>query len=144
MTGSVIIIGDIHGQYYDFMKILTLIGDIDETIPCDLLFLGDYVDRGANSVEVMTLIMALKINFPKNVMLLRGNHESRCMTISYNFMKETVDKYNQDIYERFMGAFDCLPLACIVNKKFFCVHGGISEKLLHVIRLLIQCKDINN
>lgn len=74
MNGSVVIIGDIHGQYYDFMKILTLIGDIDESLPSNLLFLGDYVDRGANSVEVMTLIMALKINYPKNVMLLRGNH----------------------------------------------------------------------
>ena len=74
ISGSACIIGDIHGQYYDFLKILTLIGDIDEEIKGNLLFLGDYVDRGSNSIEVMTLIMALKINYPKNVFLLRGNH----------------------------------------------------------------------
>ena len=80
----------------------------------------------------MTLIMALKINYPKNVFLLRGNHESRCMTNTYNFMKETVTKYNQSVYERFMFAFDALPLACLINKSFFCVHGGISDKMMDV------------
>ena len=80
--------------------------------------------------------MALKVNYPKDVILLRGNHESRCMTNTYNFMRETVEKYNQDIYEQFMITFDCLPLAAIVNKRFFCVHGGISDKLLLI-------KDIN-
>jgi len=76
--------------------------------------------------------MALKINYPKNVFLLRGNHESRCMTNTYNFMKETVTKYNQSVYERFMFAFDALPLACLINKSFFCVHGGISDKMMDV------------
>ena len=87
ISGPIWIIGDIHGQYYDFMKILSLIGNIEESLPCKLLFLGDYVDRGANSVEVITLILALKLNYPKDVILLRGNHESRCMTNTYNFMK---------------------------------------------------------
>lgn len=90
------------------------------------------MDRGANSIEVMTLIMALKVNYPKNVFLLRGNHESRCMTSLYNFMLETNDKYNQDIYQHFMTAFDNLPLACLVNKTMFCVHGGLSPELLKV------------
>lgn len=76
--------------------------------------------------------MALKVNYPKNVFLLRGNHESRCMTNSYNFMKEVMSKYNQSVYERFMEAFDSMPLACLVNKSFFCVHGGISDKMIEV------------
>ena len=74
--------------------------------------------------------MALKVNYPKKVILLRGNHESRCMTSLYNFMTETLSKYGQQIYEKFMLAFDALPLACLVNKKFFCVHGGITDKLI--------------
>lgn len=48
-------------------------------------------------------------------------------------MAETISKYNQEVYESFMSAYDSLPLACLVNKKFFCVHGGISDKLLSVI-----------
>ena len=92
-----IIIGDIHGQYFDFLKVLSQLSGsiINDRIKDYILFLGDYVDRGANSIEVMTIIMALKINNPKNVILLRGNHESRCMTSLYNFMTETTDKYNQ-------------------------------------------------
>jgi serine/threonine-protein phosphatase 2B catalytic subunit len=94
----VTIIGDIHGQYYDFLKILTKIKNVEETLTTNILFLGDYVDRGVNSVEVITFIMALKINNPKRVYMLRGNHESRCMTHTYNFMKEVTSKYNQSIY----------------------------------------------
>lgn len=67
--------GDIHGQYYDLLKILSLVPDLDaDDKKGYYLFLGDYVDRGSNSVEVMTLIMALKVNHPKRVILLRGNH----------------------------------------------------------------------
>ena len=102
INGDVAIVGDIHGQYYDFLKVLTKIGDVEENLTGNILFLGDYVDRGSNSVEVMTFVMALKVNYPKNVFLLRGNHESRCMTNSYNFMKEVLSKYNQSVYERFM------------------------------------------
>lgn len=135
ISGNVTIIGDIHGQYFDFMKILTKLGNsfLHEKLESHLLFLGDYVDRGANSIEVCTLIMALKINNPKKVTLLRGNHESRCMTTLYNFMTETIEKYNQDIYQLFMIAFDNLPLACLVNKNLFCVHGGLSSELATVI-----------
>ena len=67
------IVGDIHGQYYDFLKLLEpeTGGDpLDTTY----LFLGDYVDRGNFSVEVMALILALKISYPKTVIMLRGNH----------------------------------------------------------------------
>jgi serine/threonine-protein phosphatase 2B catalytic subunit len=134
VAGTVTIVGDIHGNYFDFLKILTKIGDLDEASTGSVLFLGDYVDRGVNSVEVITFIMALKINYPQAIILLRGNHESRCMTITYNFMKEVLLKYNQTTYERFMVAFDALPLVCLVNKHFFCVHGGISDKMMNVRR----------
>ncbi len=77
------VVGDIHGQYYDFEKILDLGGmpaKGGEVAQNKYLFLGDYVDRGGFSVEVIILLYAFKLNFPNEVLLLRGNHECRQMT----------------------------------------------------------------
>lgn len=80
-----IIIGDIHGQFYDFLKILSLCPSL-ETEPKEyLLFLGDYVDRGPMGVEVIMLLMALKVKYPKKILMLRGNHETIQMTQTMNF-----------------------------------------------------------
>jgi serine/threonine-protein phosphatase 2B catalytic subunit len=82
------------------------------------LFMGDYVDRGIYSVEVMILLMALKLNFPQSMILLRGNHECRNMTQHFTFREETIRKYDEDIYTLFMEFFDSMPLSAIVNKKY--------------------------
>lgn len=71
-----VFIGDIHGQYYDLHHILRLIDRLHEL---NHVFLGDYVDRGMFSVEVILLLYAIKLNYPKSVFLLRGNHECRQM-----------------------------------------------------------------
>lgn len=91
------------------------------------------MDRGTNSIEVIVYLMALKVLYPKNVYMLRGNHESRAMTELYNFKTECMEKYSQDIYTEIMDVLDWLPLACIVNRRFFCVHGGISDKFSEVM-----------
>ena len=126
LVEPVVIIGDIHGQFYDFLEIIELAGS---PIDNKYLFLGDYVDRGAFSVEVVLVLYALKLNFPNSVFLLRGNHESRQLTSYFNFRHEVLSKYDQDLYDRFMESFDSMPLACTVNQKFFCVHGGISPSI---------------
>jgi serine/threonine-protein phosphatase 2B catalytic subunit len=87
------------------------------------------VDRGAFSVEVVILLYALKINFPGDVYMLRGNHECRQMTQYFNFRNECLQKYDLETYDMFMDSFDALPIACIVNEKFIAVHGGISPSL---------------
>lgn len=126
LEDPVTIIGDIHGQYYDLIKILELAGDLSNT---KYLFLGDYVDRGAFSIEVLLLLYSLKINFPSTILMLRGNHECRQLTSFFNFRAECLIKYDLEVYERITESFDALPLSCLVNKRFLSLHGGISPDL---------------
>jgi serine/threonine-protein phosphatase 2B catalytic subunit len=120
------VVGDIHGQFYDAIKIFEIGGDPSDT---KYLFLGDFVDRGAFSIEVLVLLYSVKVNYPKTVVMLRGNHECRQMTTYFNFRAECLYKYDQEIYDMFMDSFDLMPLSCIINGKFIAVHGGISPEL---------------
>ena len=122
----IVIVGDIHGQYHDLCHMLDKAGPPPNI---NYLFLGDYVDRGIYGVEVLILLMVIKINFPKNVILLRGNHESRNMTENFTFREETISAYDMDVYNNFMEVFDSMPIACIVDNKYFGMHGGISPDL---------------
>jgi len=92
----------------------------------NLVFLGDFVDRGAWSIEVMCYLLCLKLQHPKNIVMLRGNHETRAMTETFTFRDECLKKFDEEVYEEFCDLFDTLPLACDVNGDYLCVHGGIS------------------
>lgn len=126
LEDPITIVGDIHGQFYDLATILK-IGGVPENNR--YIFLGDYVDRGEFSVEVLILLLSLKLCFPNNIFLLRGNHETREMTNRYSYFAECMYKYDQEVFQVSMELFDNLPIAAIVNKKFFLVHGGISPKI---------------
>lgn len=126
VSDPVTIVGDIHGQFYDLVKLLTVGGDPETN---KYVFLGDYVDRGNFGLEVLLLLMALKISLPKSVFLLRGNHESRQMTISFNFRQEVLAKYDQEIFDRLMDVFDAMPVSAVINQKFIAFHGGISPEI---------------
>lgn len=91
--------------------------------------MGDYVDRGIFSVEWVILLFWLKLNFPETFILLRGNHEWRNMTDHFTFREETIKKFDQEVYDLIMEAFDALPLAWLAGKKYFAMHGGISPDL---------------
>ena len=125
------VIGDIHGQFYDLLHILQ---KLSAEAPVKYLFLGDYVDRGHYSLEVMLVVLALKVANPQNVVLLRGNHETRQMASQHSFRQELVAKKGQDqqLFDAFMDLFDHLPLACVLNGKHFCVHGGLSPSILRL------------
>ena len=142
VDAPVIICGDIHGQFYDLKNIFKVGGEIPEK---KYLFLGDYVDRGYNSVETLEYLLCLKLKYEGRITLLRGNHESRQICFTYGFYEEVTKKYgNANPWRYFNEVFDYLPIAAIVEGKLFCVHGGLSPKICYIdqIRLLNRLQEI--
>ena len=142
VSAPVIICGDIHGQIYDLIELFKKGGEIPNS---RYVFMGDYVDRGYNGVEVLELLLALKVKYPEHITLLRGNHESRQICFAYGFYEEITRKYgNANAWEYFTDLFDYLPLAALVEGKIFCVHGGLSPLISTVdqIRLINRKMEI--
>jgi serine/threonine-protein phosphatase PP1 catalytic subunit len=120
------IVGDIHGQYFDLLRLFEYGGFPPES---NYLFLGDYVDRGPNGLETICLLFAYKIKYPLNFFMLRGNHESAAINRIYGFYEECKERYGLKIWKSFNDCFNCLPLGAIIEEKILCIHGGLSPDL---------------
>lgn len=117
------VVGDTHGQFYDLLNLFEKFGYVSEEHA--YLFNGDFVDRGSWSCEVALYLYVLKIIYPKNVFINRGNHETNDMNMTYGFTDECEHKYSKKIFEAFSESFGALPLATLINREYLCMHGGL-------------------
>jgi serine/threonine-protein phosphatase PP1 catalytic subunit len=127
LAAPIKVCGDIHGQYHDLLRFFDYGGFPPSA---NYLFLGDYVDRGKQSLETICLLLAFKVKYPENFFLLRGNHECGSINRIYGFYDECKRRYNVRIWRLFIDCFNWLPIAAIIDEKIFCVHGGLSPDLL--------------
>jgi len=135
------ICGDIHGQYYDLLRLFEYGGFPPEA---NYLFLGDYVDRGKQSLETICLLLAYKIKYPENFFILRGNHECASINRIYGFYDECKRRYNVKLWKTFTDCFNCLPIAALIDEKIFTMHGGLSPDLqsMEQIRRVMRPTDV--
>lgn len=118
--------GDIHGQITDLVEIFSSGG-----LPPDsrYLFLGDYVDRGKFGTEVISALLGLKVLYPTNIFILRGNHETESICRMYGFFDEVKRRFSVKLFKEFTDVFNCLPISALIEQVALCMHGGLSPEL---------------
>jgi len=121
---KITVVGDIHGQLFDFAHMLEEVsGKPSPENP--MLFNGDFVDRGVWSVEVLMTLFAYKLQYPEAVHFNRGNHESEMTNYQYGFANEVKVKYENKLMLLFSETFRHLPLATVLEGQVFVSHAGL-------------------
>ena len=116
----ILIVADLHGDLNALQSALRKRSDLG----CDtVIFLGDYIDRGPASLDVLEWLFSLKIKEPDKIILLRGNHELK-ETNRFEKLFEDLD-YDEDLFASINNVFDKMPIGAVISDKIFCVHGGI-------------------
>lgn len=133
LQSPITICGDIHGQFDDLAYLFEATGNKDKD---KYLFMGDYVDRGKFSLNTFIYLCCLKLKYPNNYFLLRGNHESRQVNQMYGFLAECTSQFGHSgIWMLCNGTFDLLPMAALIDHEIFAVHGGISPDMPYISKV---------
>ncbi|KAL3122861.1 hypothetical protein niasHT_008773 [Heterodera trifolii] len=117
----VVAVGDIHGQFADLMRIFAKHGHPPDN---QYVFLGDYVDKGIQSLETIVLLFYYKVKYPLNFVLLRGNHE--CVHMNKARFQEPV-RFKSSACST--GLIAWMTYVALIGKRILCMHGGISDKI---------------
>ncbi|KAI6188599.1 Serine/threonine-protein phosphatase [Aphelenchoides besseyi] len=99
------------------------------------LFLGDYVDRGRQNLETISLLLCFKIKYPNNFFLLRGNHEWNVVNHTYGFYLECYRRYSPVVWQCFNDMFNSLPMTALIGDRILCMHGGLPKDLVNLNQL---------
>ncbi|EPY37437.1 protein phosphatase [Angomonas deanei] len=139
MSSPCYVFGDLHGNFRDlfyFMDNLISFQDLRYT-PHRFLFLGDYVDRGEFSVEVIAYLFSMKVLAPSKILLLRGNHEDTLVSGDISGYGSTSFRaqchgvfgsgLGEQVWRTCSGVFALLPLTANIDHKIYCTHGGIPR-----------------
>lgn len=142
LQSPIVIVGDIHGQLDDLFELFRISGDKEQQ---KYIFMGDYVDRGYHSLDTFLYLVCLKLKYPCQFYLLRGNHESRQVSQMYGFYNEIIMNYGHaGLWIMCNEVFDLLPVAALIDKDIFSVHGGLSPDLplIEMISLQIRNREL--
>ena len=115
-----IVVGDLHGQYEDLCHVLNIHFNKKQ-----IIFNGDFVDRGDYGIEIVTALMMALCVSPETIYLARGNHEDPQVNYGYGFYSECNNKYVEEVYQVICDFFGALPYAHVSGREYFVVHGGI-------------------
>jgi diadenosine tetraphosphatase ApaH/serine/threonine PP2A family protein phosphatase/Ca2+-binding EF-hand superfamily protein len=138
LDNKVAVIGDIHGQFPDLVTILR-----DTGLPGPgqtLVFNGDFVDRGPAGVEVLLSLYIMKLCWPKNIFIHRGNHELESINRKYNFADQVIKKYDEDLFCLIQDSFALLPLGGVIANKVLVIHGGLPDEPVSLAQLRLLPK----
>jgi protein phosphatase len=139
-VGEALVIGDLHGDLESLIQILqesNYLQRMKKASDTVLIFLGDYGDRGQCSAEVYYVVLRLKLNYPEQVVLMRGNHEQFWVRggeelapsphdLPIQFQTRFGKKWNE-AYAALRRLFEYLYNASVVEKQFLMIHGGLSQ-----------------
>lgn len=142
INSPVVVVGDLHGQFVDLLALLQIEGPPGKAA---YVFLGDYVDRGENSLELILLLLCYKIQYPGLVVLIRGNHEQSSINKVYGFYEECHGKYKKaSVWNAINEVFSYFNVGCVIDRRYFCVHGGISPRVsIHKLQRIDRFEKIS-